>query len=100
MVARLNRMDIQIQSKFEARGGQAPPHPHPHLHLPAHGQWQVEMPLDSDRSLDMERAAAFELTRAPSPPLVIFRIDSDSRSDVIKSRASILFFFLNFRRLL
>jgi hypothetical protein len=95
VVASLNRIELQIRSKSEASGDQASPH--------QHGQGQVEVLLDLDRSLNMERASAFkfELTRAPSPPLVKFRIDSDSfsinsrleRSDVIKNRAS--FFLLN-----
>jgi hypothetical protein len=92
----LNRIELQIETRFEAREGQAPLHPHPHLHLPAHGQGQVEMPLGLDRSLDMERVSAFELTRAPSPPLVKFRIDLDnfsidSRSE--RSDVELLFFF-------
>jgi hypothetical protein len=89
-------IELQIQTNFEARGSQAPSYPR--LHLPVQGQGQAEMLLDVDKSLDMERATAFELGRAPSPPLAKFRIDSDhnfstnSCSDVIKSRASIYFF--------
>ena len=96
IVASLNRIELQIQTKFEGRESHTPLHPH--LDLPPQGQ--IEMPLDLDRALDLERVTALELGSAPSPPLPKFRIDADnfsgdSCSDVIKSRASIFFFPVN-----
>ena len=95
IVAGLNRIELQIQTKFEGRESETPLHPR--LGLPLQGK--IDIPPDLDGSLDMERVTAFELGRASSPPLPKFRIDSDnfsidSCSGVIKSRASIFFFNL------
>jgi hypothetical protein len=89
----LNRIELQIQTKFEAGESKTPLHSR--LDLPPQGH--VEMPLNVDRSLDMERVTAFELGRAPSPPLVKFRIDSDnfSTDSYVRrpSKVKLLFFF-------
>jgi hypothetical protein len=99
IVASLNRIELQIHTQLEVGGEQTLPHRR--LHLAGPGQGQAEMPLDLDRSLGIERVTAFGLGRAPSPPQIRVRVDNyslDSCSDVIKSRASIFYFFFNFLR--
>jgi hypothetical protein len=54
---------------------------------------------DPESALDRERLTAFELGKAPSPPLVKFRADLDNFSidncpDVIKKSSFYLFFFI------
>jgi hypothetical protein len=64
---------------------------------------KIQPALDLESVLDTERLTAFELGKAPSPPLVKFRADLDNFSidscpDVIK-KSSFYFFFFHLRRL-
>jgi hypothetical protein len=61
---------------------------------------EIRSAPDLESALDRERLTAFELGKAPSPPLVKFRADLDNFSidscpDVIK-KSSFYFFFLIF----